>query len=689
MIPKRLTVLLSMCIGHGVFGQVSEDLSWLTQRIQASSNPTQKAELLMRICDQFSQANQPDSVRKYVQWAAPLLPLIQHEATKAWVEHYLATTLVRTYPDSALQLQTRSLRYFTQQNDPKGLLKVNHALGVYQYYHGKPAKERAYYFEALKYSEVYYKVHEPKRYPRFRAVMYNNIANSYLDENLYEKALECINEVEKTARESQSDELAYTAANSFGNIYSRTKQLDKSEYYYREALRYAEKMGRLAYVAVCLNNLGTYYTLTKQNEQATAMYKRALAIGQQTKDWMAVSNRLNNLGSIETVKENYPVAEQYFLQSIEYADKIKAKRPRLNAMANLAMIYVQTDRLPEAQATAQAAITIAEELNDREVLSKLYNALTKSYEKQKDYAKALEYQRRKSQAQDSVLNVRSLSKIQELQARYEAEKKEHQIRELNRQNQIQALELQERNLWFALLGVSLVGGLVITAFYARQRILKQQNQVLSMNQQLLRAQINPHFFFNVLSSIQTYLLEHHDTKPAVLYLAKFGKLMRSVLENSRIELIPLAEELSTLRNYLDIQKMRFEEKFDYQIRVGEGIEPSQLGIPPMLAQPFLENALEHGIKPLEQKGQIELELLAVEKGVLLRIKDNGVGRSKAADNQADVPRRSLATKITQERIAVLNQQLKTKIELSVEDILNENAQIAGTQVTFLLPLIRV
>jgi pentatricopeptide repeat protein len=590
MTPKRFAFLLFLCIRQLCFAQISEDVILLSQKAQPVA---QKAELIVRICDQFSQLNQPDSVKKYVQWAAPLLPLVQHQATKAWLEHYLATSLVRTYPDSSLQLQTRSLRYFTEQNDPKGLLKANHALGTYQYYHGKPARERAYYLEALKYAETYYKVHEPKRYPRFRAVMYNNIANSYLDENQYEKALECFNEVEKTARESNSDELAYTATNGFGNVYSRTKQLEKSGFYYKEALHYAEKIKKASYVAVCLNNLGTYYTLTNQNEEAIKMYKRALEIALQMKDWMAVSNRLNNLGSIESVKEKYPAAERYFLQSIEYADKIQAKKPRLNAMANLARIYVQMDRLPEAQQIAQAAITLAEELNDRDVQSKLYNTLTKSYEKQKDYAKALVYQQRKSQTQDSVLNVKSLAKIQELQARYEAEKKEYQIRELSRQNQIQALEFQERNLWFALFGVSLVAMVATGAFYTRQRILKQQNQVLSINQQLLRTQINPHFFFNVLSSIQTYLLEHQDTRPAVSYLAKFGKLMRNVLENSRVEFISLADEITTLQNYLDIQMLRFEDKFEYQITVAQNLDTYATGIPPMLAQPFLENALEH------------------------------------------------------------------------------------------------
>jgi LytS/YehU family sensor histidine kinase len=338
---------------------------------------------------------------------------------------------------------------------------------------------------------------------------------------------------------------------------------------------------------------------------------------------------------------------------------------------------------------AQEAIVIAEELNDRDVLGKLYNTLTKSYEKQKDFSKALVYQQRKAKIQDSILNEKSLAKIQELQVRYETEKKENQIRELNRKNQIQALEIQERNLWMALFGISLFGAVLLTAFYARQRILKQQNQVLAINQKLLRTQINPHFFFNVLSSIQAFMLEKQDSAPAVSYLSKFGKLMRSVLENSRVDFIPLSEEITTLQNYLDIQKIRFGDKFDYQINVENSIETEQLGIPPMLAQPFLENALEHGIKPLSNKGRIDVLFRPEKNGIVLNITDNGIGRIKASELTSESERQSLATQITQERIAVLNQQHKAKIDFTIEDVLDSAHQIAGTRVIFHLPLISV
>jgi LytS/YehU family sensor histidine kinase len=263
------------------------------------------------------------------------------------------------------------------------------------------------------------------------------------------------------------------------------------------------------------------------------------------------------------------------------------------------------------------------------------------------------------------------------------------MRELNRQNQIQALELQEQNLWFALLGVILFGMVLVMSFYARQHILIQKNQVLSMNQKLLRTQINPHFFFNVLSSIQVYLLEKQDAVAVVSYLSKFSKLMRSVLENSRVEFISLSEEINTLQNYLDIQKIRFEGKFDYEIHVEESINAQALGIPPMLAQPFLENALEHGLKMLGEKGEIEVSFQSTKKKLVLRIKDNGVGRIQAAQQSTDAGYQSLSTQITKERLWVLNQQLKTKIDFHIEDVLDSKNQVAGTQITFYLPLIQV
>ena len=689
MLFRKITLLVILSVSHAyLWGQTVEEPKALLQKFYANVTSNARGEALVQLCDVFSAMNQSDSVRKYIQWGVPLLPTITEDETKAWLEHYLASSLVRTLPDSSLRLQTRSLQYFTKTNDTKGLLKVNHALGIYQSYHGKPAKERAYYFEALKYNELYNKTREPKRYARFRAAMYNNISISYGAENDYEKSLEAIHEVEKVARESQSDELHYLAAQGYGNIYSKTKQLDKCEFYYREALMYAEKLNRIPYIAVCLSNLGTYYTFTNQYDEALKMNKRALDIAYQMKDYLGASNRLNNLGSIESMRNKYKEAEAYFLQSIDYADKLKAKRPRPHAMSNLDRIYLQLDRIPEAQKPAQEAIVLAEELNDREVLSKLYNTLTKSYEKQNDFAKALVYQRQKAKMQDSILNEKSLSKIHELQVKYETERKEYEIRELNRQNQIQTLELQERNLWFALSGVTLFGLVLLTAFYARHQILKKQNQVLDINQKLLRTQINPHFFFNVLSSIQTYLLEKKEPMQAVSYLSKFAKLMRSVLETSRVEFIAIAEEVSMVQNYLEIQKIRFGNQFDYEIRLEEGVLAEEWGVPPMLAQPFLENALEHGIRTLAQKGKIEVTFQKYGAGIRLIIRDNGIGRQKAATLTPEAEKQSLATQITKERIAILNKQVRGKIDFTVEDIL-EHEQVIGTQVLFLLPLIEV
>ena len=135
---------------HYGWTQSAEDIKALIQKLQTTSSPNQKVELIIQLCDQFSLLNQGDSIKKYIQIAVPLANTIQNESAKAWVDHYLASTLVRTYPDSSYQLNNRSFTYFTKKNDQKGLLKTNHAFGVYQYYHGKPAKERAYYYEALK-----------------------------------------------------------------------------------------------------------------------------------------------------------------------------------------------------------------------------------------------------------------------------------------------------------------------------------------------------------------------------------------------------------------------------------------------------------------------------------------------------------------------------------------------------------
>jgi len=249
---------------------------------------------------------------------------------------------------------------------------------------------------------------------------------------------------------------------------------------------------------------------------------------------------------------------------------------------------------------------------------------------------------------------------------------------------------KERYIIIALGGVILIIILLFIMFY-RQWQLKYHQRILSLEQRLLRSQMNPHFIFNSLMNIQNFMLSN-DVKKANNYLTRFARLVRAILENSREEFIPLEEEIDMLRNYLDLQKLRHNNKLDYEISVHEHIMTEDILIPPMLIQPFVENAIEHGILLKKGKGHVNIEISQNNEYLLVIINDNGVGRKEAMARRKKPQKtqRSLSTMITRERIELYNSKAKTKIELKISDIKDENAKtILGTSVKLKIPLSKI
>ena len=220
----------------------------------------------------------------------------------------------------------------------------------------------------------------------------------------------------------------------------------------------------------------------------------------------------------------------------------------------------------------------------------------------------------------------------------------------------------------------------------RQR-LKMQNSLLELEQKALRLQMNPHFIFNALNSIQA-LIGRNDDKTARYYLAKFSKLMRLTLKNSRSTTIPLDQEIDSLENYLALEQFSRGDRYDYEIKLADDTDPEEVTIPPMMIQPFLENAIIHGLSPLENRGHILLEF-AEESGFLVcKIEDNGVGREKAASlrKKRDPEHSSTALKVTRERLDILNQGKNGFKSLEIIDLKDEEETPTGTRVVLKIPL---
>ncbi len=218
--------------------------------------------------------------------------------------------------------------------------------------------------------------------------------------------------------------------------------------------------------------------------------------------------------------------------------------------------------------------------------------------------------------------------------------------------------------------------------------LEYERRVLEAELKALRSQMNPHFIFNSLNSIYAYI-HSNDVENATDYLAKFSKLMRLVLQNSTENLVLLLNEVTILEIYLELEQLRFDDKFDYEIRIDEKIEIEEIRIPPMIMQPYVENAIWHGLMHKEEKGNLLVSILRSSEEVLkIIIEDDGIGREKAKRFMVKKDKKSLGMKITRQRLDSFELLYNEKANVQVEDIIDSNGRSSGTRVIVLIPEIK-
>jgi len=199
--------------------------------------------------------------------------------------------------------------------------------------------------------------------------------------------------------------------------------------------------------------------------------------------------------------------------------------------------------------------------------------------------------------------------------------------------------------------------------------------------------MDPHFIFNALGSIQSFMYQN-EPKKAASYLGQFSSLTRSVLKNSSRELVPLAEELETLHNYLEIEKMRKRDSFEYEIVVDKSIETDFIYIPPLMLQPFAENAILHGFMKMDPKlGFISIKVYNLDNQIEISIIDNGIGINASLKNKIDKTHQSMGLKIFKDRIRLIEKKYKKTINFEISDLSDTEPKESGTKVTICFPLI--
>jgi LytS/YehU family sensor histidine kinase len=221
----------------------------------------------------------------------------------------------------------------------------------------------------------------------------------------------------------------------------------------------------------------------------------------------------------------------------------------------------------------------------------------------------------------------------------------------------------------------------------RHEIVQQQHKASELEMQALRAQMNPHFIFNSLNSINMFILENNKLQ-ASEYLSKFSRLVRLILQNSQEEFIPLGSELEALQLYLELESLRFENRFEYKISVNDDVDTTMLKVPPLIIQPYAENAIWHGLMHKKEKGHLEIKIYHQNETLFCKIIDDGIGRKKAAElkSKSASTHKSMGMQITADRIAMLQKANASSTQIKITDLVLPDGSAGGTEVLLKIPL---
>jgi tetratricopeptide (TPR) repeat protein len=517
------------------------------------------------------------------------------------------------------------------------------------------------------------------------AIIYTKKKQYVLAENYFLKAIEKLKSISIKA--------------SHANIYDDYSTYLQSQERYNEAIEYSKKaeaiwveLNKQENLSTSRSNLALYYLAI--NDLDKAYQYASQAVQSPLPSLNAIQSGQQALYEIESKRGNWKA-------SLVHYEKYIAIRDSLETKFNAEALYKIQSRFDLER--VELKNKQAKDLQEKEVLTMRqqteFDKLKTATEKQRLWDQVTS---EKLKRQIEIQTLREQATKDRIRTYEDKSKQDELINSLKIKEleQEKALENRSRNvLGIGLVFATLLGFVLLwynRKLKANNRELKAKNQIIKEVTQrvhsteiaALRAQMNPHFIFNCLNSIQ-YFAAKNDSESASNYLSKFSKLIRLVLENSRSEKVTLQNELETLRLYIEMEAMRFQNKLSYQLNVASNIELDYIQIPPLLLQPFVENAIWHGLMHKEEGGTIAVDVVQ-KNSILLQVivTDNGIGRQKAAEfkSKTATKNKSFGMKVTAERIELINQLYKTATEVKIIDLKNVNGEAAGTKVIIEIPI---
>jgi tetratricopeptide (TPR) repeat protein len=523
----------------------------------------------------------------------------------------------------------------------------------------------------------------------------------YIEKGDYEKGFYFAEQFLKLASQFKNQVQIDAALITIGQLYLRIEDYSAAINYYRQVL---QNLTHDDLLFASMNEADVFtqmefaeiYCHLHQFDSALYRYNLFDSAKAGEKDLRVF---LESKGEYYLSQKQYDNALKNFLKALYYHRKLNDRNEIMRVLIDIAETYLAKGDFITALQYGKQGLNMALETNAKQFIRDGYKILYSVYDRLGNTDSAYLHYQKYISVRDMVLN-------DEMKGKFAAYNYEQKIALLNNEEQLQQQKLeqsaqQKKFLIIGIVGVFLSGTIILRNVLLKRKNeklrlenelrvqkLENQQQLSELEMQALRSQMNPHFVFNCLSSINRFILKN-KTEEASDYLTKFSRLIRMVLNNSKQSYISLEDELETLGLYLEMEKLRFKNSFDYTFTFGNSVDLDNIFIPPLLLQPFAENAIWHGLMHLpagqagkQEKGFLNFDFSVEDRFLSCIITDNGVGREQAEllKSKSAEKRKSMGLKITTERLSLLNNNSSEQTFFTIEDLTDENRNATGTRV---------
>jgi tetratricopeptide (TPR) repeat protein/two-component sensor histidine kinase len=548
------------------------------------------------------------------------------------------------------------------------------------------------YNQALDFYNQSLKTHREAGNKSDAAAALNGVANVYYFQGLYAKAIENYFNCLKIYEESGMERETAMSLNNVATVYQMQNELNKAAEFYLRSFQIYRRIEEKEGEVMSLGNLGTVYLLQKNHTKALEYFKESLKIAESVNNKSFSAQCLNNIGDAYAGLKQYEKAEDYYLKALKISEENGFKNMVAATLTNIGEIYDTKKKFEKAIEFIQKGFRISHEAGMTDISMRASKDLYRLYKKTGYSDKALIMHEFYVQKHDSLKSDENLKEVARQETKYNFEKQKA-LDEKEHEKQLAVLKAQKEKQKVISYATGSTLALILTImllFVYRLRLKRKQEKILEDKRlseyklMALRAQMNPHFIFNSLNAIQYYISEN-DQKLAFDCMNKFSRLVRLVLESSGESSVTLSEEIRILSLYIELESMRFENKFENNIVIDNSIDDKKIKIPSFIIQPYVENAIVHGLLSKKNKGRVDIHIKKHDDNHLLCvIEDNGIGRNSAMElkKKKEMQYRSLGMKITESRLGIVSVYDEN---LRIIDLVDEENKALGTKVELVIP----